>query len=234
VSAGIGAIGGPKYINANSNNRADRGPKYKMISKIISILAGFIITTISTLGYGGVFICMIIESACIPLPSEIIMPFSGYLVFTGQFTLWGTALAGALGNVVGSLAAYYAGLYLGRDFVMKNGKYLLISQKDVLRAETWFQKFGNPAIFFSRLLPIIRTFISFPAGVARMPIVPFILYTFFGSLPWCYGLAFVGMKTGEHWDTLGKYFHQFDVVIAILILLGLVYWIKHHLKFREM
>ena len=204
-----------------------------MVTKLIEILAAWIISVISTFGYGGILICMAIESACIPLPSEIIMPFSGYLVLTGQFTLWGTALAGAIGCVVGSIVAYYAGLYLGRDFLLKYGKYVLISKHDVLWAERWFAKYGNAAIFFSRLLPVIRTFISFPAGVARMPIVPFILYTFFGSLPWCYALAFVGMKAGEHWNTLGKYFHQFDVAIGVLILCGIVYWIKHHLKFRE-
>lgn len=199
-----------------------------MIAKIIGFLAGWIIAVISVLGYGGVFLCMIIESACVPLPSEIIMPFSGYLVFTGQFTLWGVALAGALGNVVGSLVAYYAGLYLGRGFIYDYGRYVLISRKDLELAERWFEKYGSAAIFFSRLMPIIRTFISFPAGITRMKIVPFIIYTFLGSLPWCLGLAWIGMKTGEHWITLGEYFHKFDIAIGILILLGLISWIKHH------
>lgn len=204
-----------------------------MIAKIISILATWIIGVISAMGYWGILLCMAIESACIPLPSEIIMPFSGYLVSTGRFTLWGTALAGAVGCVVGSVAAYYAGIYLGRDFVKKYGKYLLISVHDMDLAERWFDRYGSWAIFFSRLLPVIRTFISFPAGVARMKITPFVVYTFVGSYPWCYGLAWVGMKTGEKWDTLGKYFHQFDIAIGILILLGAVWWVKRHLHLSK-
>ena len=199
-----------------------------MVAKIISVLAGWIIAIISALGYGGVFLCMTIESACIPLPSEIIMPFSGYLVFTGQFTLWGVALAGALGNVFGSLIAYYAGLYLGRNFIHDYGRYVLISRRDLEMAESWFAKYGSVAIFFSRLIPVIRTFISFPAGITRMKLAPFILYTFLGSLPWCLGLAWIGLKTGEHWNTLGVYFHKFDLAIGILILLGMFSWIKHH------
>lgn len=204
-----------------------------MIEKLISFLATFIIAVISSMGYWGIFLCMAIESACIPLPSEIIMPFSGYLVTTGQFTLHGTALAGALGCVAGSIVAYYAGLWLGRDFLIKYGRYVLISPKDVDWADRWFAKYGGAAIFFSRLLPVIRTFISFPAGVAQMRLSPFIAYTFLGSYPWCYGLAWVGKKMGENWNTLGPYFHRFDAVIGVFILIGLAFWLKHHLKFKK-
>lgn len=203
-----------------------------MIEKIISILASFIISLISAGGYWGIVICMAIESACIPLPSEIIMPFSGYLVSTGHFTLFGTALAGAVGCLAGSFVAYYAGLYLGREFLLKYGKYLLVSEKDIIWAENWFTKYGNAAIFFSRLLPVIRTFISFPAGVAKMPLIPFTIYTFFGSFSWCYGLAWLGLKMGQNWNTLGKYFHQFDIVIGVLILFGIIFWVRHHLNLK--
>lgn len=204
-----------------------------MIEKLISFLATFIIAVISSMGYWGILLCMAIESACIPLPSEIIMPFSGYLVTTGQFTLHGTALAGAVGCVLGSIVAYYAGLCLGRDFLIKYGRYVLISPKDVDWADRWFAKYGSAAIFFSRLLPVIRTFISFPAGVARMKMAPFIFYTFIGSYPWCYVLAWVGKKMGENWNTLGPYFHRFDAVIGVFILIGLGFWLKHHLKFKK-
>lgn len=204
-----------------------------MITKIIAVLASWIIGVISFLGYGGIVLCMAIESACIPLPSEIIMPFSGYLVSAGRFSLLGTALAGAIGCVVGSIVAYYAGLLLGRDFAYKYGKYVLISHKDLRWAEGWFERYGSAVIFFSRLLPIIRTFISFPAGVARMKMVPFIIYTFVGSFPWCYGLAWIGMKLGENWDTLGKYFHKFDIAIGIFILLCIVLWIRHHFSLEK-
>ncbi|HBF12866.1 MAG TPA: alkaline phosphatase [Deltaproteobacteria bacterium] len=204
-----------------------------MIEKIISVLATFIIAVISGMGYWGIFLSMAIESACIPLPSEIIMPFSGYLVSIGQFTLHGVAFAGALGCVFGSIVAYYAGLWLGRDFLMKYGKYILVSPRDIQWADCWFLKYGGWAIFFSRLLPVIRTFISFPAGVVRMKMVPFVVYTFIGSYPWCYGLAWVGKKMGDNWNTLGPYFHKFDFVIGILLLIGVGFWVKHHLMGRD-
>jgi membrane protein DedA with SNARE-associated domain len=204
-----------------------------MIAWIIEILAKFIIDTISSSGYLGIVILMGIESACIPLPSEIIMPFSGYLVFRGDFELFRTGLAGAFGCVVGSVPAYYLGLYGGRPLVEKYGKYALISHRDLDLADRWFERYGDWAIFFSRLLPVVRTFISFPAGVARMNFTRFVIYTFIGSFPWCLGLAYIGMKLGENWDTLGVYFHRFDIVIGILIALGVLYYVWHHLKGRK-
>lgn len=201
-----------------------------MVAKIISVLASVVIAVISAGGYWGVLVCMAIESACIPLPSEIIMPFAGYLVLKGEFTLWGVALAGALGCVVGSVLAYYVGVYLGRDFLFKYGRFFLINPKDIEWAERWFKKYGSAAIFFSRLLPVIRTFISFPAGVVRMKRAPFIFYTFVGSYPWCYGLAWLGKKMGENWNSLGPYFHRFDFVIGIILLLGIIFWIRHHYR----
>ena len=204
-----------------------------MIAWIIEILAKFIIDTISSSGYLGIVILMGIESACIPLPSEIIMPFSGYLVFRGDFELFRTGLAGAFGCVVGSVPAYYLGLYGGRPLVERYGKYVLISHRDLDLAERWFERYGDWAIFFSRLLPVVRTFISFPAGVARMNFTRFVIYTFIGSFPWCLGLAYVGMKLGENWDTLGVYFHRFDILIGILIALGVLYYVWHHLKGRK-
>ena len=204
-----------------------------MIAWIIEILAKFIIDTISSSGYLGIVILMGIESACIPLPSEIIMPFSGYLVFRGDFELFRTGLAGAFGCVVGSVPAYYLGLYGGRPLVEKYGKYVLISQRDLDLADRWFERYGDWAIFFSRLLPVVRTFISFPAGVARMNFTRFVIYTFSGSFPWCLGLAYIGMKLGENWDTLGVYFHRFDIGIGILIAMGLLYYVWHHLKGRK-
>ena len=201
-----------------------------MIAQLIEILARFVIDTISSSGYLGIVLLMGIESACIPLPSEIIMPFSGYLVFRGDFELFRVGLAGAFGCVVGSVPAYYLGLYGGRPLVEKYGKYVLISHRDLDTADRWFERWGDWAIFFSRLLPVVRTFISFPAGVARMNFPRFVLYTFVGSFPWCLGLAYVGMKLGQNWDTLGVYFHKFDMVIGVLIALGVAYYIWHHLR----
>lgn len=201
-----------------------------MFTKILGYLASFIITSISVLGYPGIVFMMAIESACIPLPSEIIMPFSGYLVFTGRFTIFDTALAGAIGCVVGSVAAYAVGKYGGRQFILKYGKYVLISHHDIELADRWFNKYGQFVVFFSRLLPVIRTFISLPAGVAQMRFIPFVVYTFIGSLPWCYLLAYIGFKLGEKWDTLGVYFHKFDIAIGGLILVMVVLWVKRHIK----
>jgi membrane protein DedA with SNARE-associated domain len=201
-----------------------------MIEKIIGVLAGFIIATINGLGYGGVVLLMAIESACIPLPSEIIMPFSGYLVFTGAMNLWAVATAGAAGCVLGSLLAYWVGAWGGRPLVVKYGKYILISHHDLDLADRWFQRHGDITIFVGRLLPVVRTFIAFPAGVARMSLWRFVVYTFVGSFLWCLGLAWIGMKLGQNWNTLGVYFHRFDALIGAVIIAGVAWYVWRHLK----
>jgi len=204
-----------------------------MIARIIEILSGFIVATISAMGYSGVILLMAIESACIPLPSEIIMPFSGYLVSTGQLNLWAVAVAGAVGCVLGSLVAYWVGMYGGRPVIEKYGRYVLLSRHDLDIADRWFASHGEAIVFVSRLLPAIRTFIAFPAGVARMNLKRFIIYTFAGSLPWCLGLAYIGQKLGEQWnkdDTLKTWFHRFDFVIGIVGALAVAWWIWRHVK----
>jgi membrane protein DedA with SNARE-associated domain len=204
-----------------------------LVARIIEILSAFIVATISTLGYGGVALLMAIESACIPLPSEVIMPFAGYLVYKGQFNLWAVGVAGAVGCVVGSWVAYYVGLYGGRPLIEKYGRYVLLSSQDLDLADRWFKRYGEVIVFASRLLPVVRTFIAFPAGIARMNMTRFTLYTFLGSLPWCIGLAYVGQLLGEQWDkneTLKTWFHRFDFVIGILIVLAVVWWVWRHLK----
>jgi membrane protein DedA with SNARE-associated domain len=204
-----------------------------MIAKIITILSHFIVAVISAMGYGGVVLLMAIESACIPLPSEIIMPFSGYLVSTGQLNLWGVAIAGAVGCVLGSLVAYWVGMYGGRPFIEKYGRYILLSRHDLDIADRWFAEYGEVIVFVSRLLPAIRTFIAFPAGVARMNLTRFVIYTFAGSLPWCLALAYVGQKLGEQWDKdprLKMWFHRFDFLIGIVGVLFVAWWIWRHVK----
>jgi len=198
------------------------------IEAIISILSRFVINTISTFGYTGILLTMAIESACIPLPSEIIMPFSGYLVTTGQFTMLGVTLAGAIGNVVGSVVAYYAGVWGGRPFAERYGPYMLISHKDLDTADRWFARYGEAAVFFSRMLPVVRTFISLPAGIARMNFPRFVLFTFLGALPWCYLLAYIGVKMGEKWEHLRDYFHQFDIVIGLCLAVAAGYFLWSH------
>ncbi|MDR2874866.1 MAG: DedA family protein [Methylobacillus sp.] len=201
-----------------------------MIEKIIAVLAAWIIAVISTLGYGGIVLLMAIESACIPLPSEIIMPFSGYLVFKGEMTLWGVSFAGAVGCVVGSIPAYWLGMVGGRPLVEKYGKWLLISHHDLELADRWFEKHGEIIIFIGRLLPAVRTFIAFPAGIARMNMGRFILYTFTGSLIWCWLLAWAGMRLGEHWESLKVYFHDFHIVLVIAAVIFAVWYVRRHLR----
>lgn len=201
-----------------------------MVEKIIAVLAGFIIATISRLGYAGIVLLMAIESACIPLPSEIIMPFAGYLVFTGEMELWAVGLAGAVGCVVGSVPAYYLGALGGRPLVERYGKYVLISHHDLDLADRWFQRHGDITVFLGRLLPVIRTFIAFPAGVSRMRMGHFVVYTFVGSYIWSWALAWIGMKLGENWNTLGVYFHRFDALIGVVLLIGVIWYVRRHLN----
>lgn len=201
-----------------------------MLEKIIAIIATWIISVISTMGYGGIVLLMAIESACIPLPSEIIMPFAGFLVFKGELTLWLVALAGAVGCVIGSIPAYYVGVYGGRPLAEKYGKYILLSKNDLDMADRLFAKYGEIIIFIARLLPAVRTFIAFPAGVARMNMPKFIMYTFIGSLIWCWLLAYAGMKFGEHWDNLKVYFHEFHYVIIGAGIIFLIWYVRRHFK----
>ena len=204
-----------------------------MVARIIEILSGFIIAVISQMGYAGIVLLMAIESACIPLPSEVIMPFSGYLVYAGRFNIWLVALAGAVGCVVGSLVAYWVGMYGGRPLIEKYGRFILLSNHDLDIADRWFARYGEIIVFGSRLLPVIRTFIAFPAGVARMNLTRFVVYTFLGSFPWCLGLAYVGQLLGEQWDkneTLKSWFHRFDFVIGIIGVLFIAWWIWRHVK----
>jgi membrane protein DedA with SNARE-associated domain len=203
-----------------------------MVTAILEFLARFIIAVISSAGYLGIVLLMGIESAGIPLPSEVIMPFSGYLVSVGRFKLAGVAVAGALGCNLGSLVAYYVGSWGGRPLVEKYGRYVLITRHDLVMADRFFARYGDWAVFIARLLPVIRTFIALPAGIARMNVARFHLYTFLGSLPWCWVLAYAGLKLGEHWRDLRHYFHRFDTVIGILIVVGAVWFVHNRWKNR--
>jgi membrane protein DedA with SNARE-associated domain len=204
-----------------------------VVTRILEALASFVIFVISMMGLPGIVLLMAIESACIPLPSEVIMPFAGYLVFLGKYSLWSVGLAGAIGCVVGSVPAYYLGMYGGRPLIVKYGKYILMSRHDLDMADRWFQRHGEATVFFARLLPVIRTFIAFPAGVARMEMKRFLIYTFAGSLPWCLGLAYIGMVMGERWPVLREYFHKFDLLIGAVIVAGIVWYVRRHLKHRD-
>ena len=207
-----------------------------MISTILLALASFIQAVISSLSYPGIVLLMAIESACIPLPSEVIMPFSGYLVYTHRFSsLWLVATMGAIGCNLGSVLAYEVGAYGGRPLIEKYGKYVLLSAHDLELADRFFKRYGSITVFIGRLLPVIRTFIALPAGIARMPRGRFHFYTFAGSWPWCWVLAYVGLKLGEHWDSdprLKLWFHRLDAVIVVVLLLGVAWFIRSHVRNR--
>jgi membrane protein DedA with SNARE-associated domain len=207
-----------------------------MSEKILALLAHFIISVISSTGYTGVGLLMAIESACVPLPSEIIMPFAGYLVEMGRLNLFWVATAGAIGCNLGSVIAYWIGAKGGRPFIERYGRFVLLSPRDLDRTERFFERYGSITVFVGRLLPVVRTFIALPAGMARMRQWRFHLYTFLGSWPWCFVLAYVGVRLGRAWDTDPRFkalFHRYQLGVEIVVLLGLVWFVWSHWKIRE-
>jgi len=207
-----------------------------LFEHIIAVLATFIIAVISGGGYLGIVLLMAIESACIPLPSEIIMPFAGYLVSTGEMNLFAVATAGALGCNVGSIIAYEVGKHGGPAFVERWGRYMFLDMADLHRAERFFARWGSIAVLVCRLLPVVRSFIAFPAGVARMPLGRFHFYTFVGSWPWCFGLAWVGKVLGDQWRTdprMSHILHRLDVVIVAVVVIGGLWFLQRKLADRK-
>lgn len=203
------------------------------LETLVTHITQWITTSIMHLGYPGIIVMMGMESACIPLPSEVIMPVGGYLasISHGQYTFWGMGLAGAFGEMCGSTVAYWAGKLGGRPFIGKYGKYILIRPGDLDKADLWFKKHGEAAVFFGRLMPVIRTFISFPAGVSRMRYGRFIIYTIAGSLPWCMGLAWLGREFGARWaKVLEPYFQKAHVIVAVAVVALIALYIYHHVR----
>jgi membrane protein DedA with SNARE-associated domain len=223
-----------------------------MVKAIFYVLGGFCVLVMGTLGYVGIALLMGIESACIPLPSELIMPYAGALSDPGvasalldtyksvglsslpEFNLYLAALAGALGCNLGSEVAYWVGAKGGRAAIERYGKYVLMSHHELAIADRWFDKRGDIIVFVARLLPVIRTFIAFPAGVARMNRAKFHIYTFAGSFPWCLGLGYVGQRLGKELlaadSPLKHFMHRFDLVIGLVVVAGGVFFIWSRLK----
>lgn len=199
-----------------------------MLKIIITFLSGIIIGTINTLGYWGILLLMALESCNIPIPSEVILPYGGFLVSQNQMNIHLAALAGGIGCLIGSIVSYYLGRWLGRPLLWKYGKWFLISQKDIKRSDKFLKKFGSATYFFSRLLPVVRTFISFVAGVSAGHdgnFKKFCFYTFIGSWIWSYVLIYFGVKLGDNWASLGPWWDKFHEAIIIVILIFIVWHI---------
>jgi membrane protein DedA with SNARE-associated domain len=219
-----------------------------MVKAIFAVLGGFCVYIMGTLSYAGIALLMGIESACIPLPSELIMPYAGamsdpvvnaeladqFAIKLPIFSLFWAGVAGAIGCNLGSELAYWVGAKGGRRAIEKYGRYILMSKHELAIADRWFEKYGSAIVFFARLLPVIRTFIAFPAGVARMNRTKFHVYTFVGSLPWCLALAYVGQRIGieltKETSPLKHFMHKFDLVIGIVIVLAAAWFIRSRLK----
>ncbi|HYY85856.1 MAG TPA: DedA family protein [Nitrososphaeraceae archaeon] len=193
--------------------------------EILKPVIDFVISFISTLGYPGIFLLSVLESALIPIPSEIIMPFSGFLVSNGTFDPVGVVLAGTFGNLVGSILTYFLGIKVGRAFILKYGKYILFKKSHLEFTEELFQKYGDKISFFCRLLPAIRTYISLPCGVGKTNFVKFSIYTFLGSLVWNTMLTYVGIVFGHNWKNIDKYAIYLDVVSAGVISVFVIWFI---------
>jgi len=202
-----------------------------MSEKILAAVVAFIHLT----GYPGVLLLMAIQSACIPVPSEIIMPFSGYALAHSQWDLILLATIGSIGANLGSIPAYWLGAKGGRPLIERYGRFILMSSHDIDRAEKFFERFGSIAVLIGRLLPVVRTFIALPAGIAKMNQVRFHIYTFIGSWPWCFALAYIGMRLGAQWDTNPKFkeiFHRFQVGVEAVIVVAFIWFIWTHWKNR--
>ncbi len=197
-------------------------------------LSALIIHLIQNLGYGGIFVLMTLYSALLPIPSEVTMPFAGFLAQGGNLNFWLVILTGSIGNLVGSLIAYAVGFFLEESviasLVKKYGKFILLSEHEYERAVRWFAAYGNPITFFSRLLPAVRTFISLPAGLAEMNIWKFSFYTFLGSFIWTTLLTSIGFYLGSRWNSLEPYFRKFQFVVIALLVVALLWYINRKLK----
>lgn len=201
--------------------------------EILKPVIDFVISFISTVGYPGIFLLMILESALVPIPSEIIMPFSGFLITNGTFDPVIVVLSGTLGNLVGSILTYYLGIKVGRAVILKYGKYILFKKSHLEFTEELFQKYGDKISFFCRLLPAIRTYISLPCGVGKTNFTKFAVYTFLGSLLWNSMLTYVGIIFGNNWKNIDKYAIYLDIVSAC-VLVSFIIWFVARARIRNM
>jgi len=203
-----------------------------ILVETINPILGYITSVISHLGYGGIFLLMILESALIPIPSEIIMPFSGFLVSTGKMGAAGVILAGSFGNLVGSIATYFLGIKLGRAFLIKYGKYIFFRPHHLIFTEQLFHNYGEKIAFVGRLLPAVRTYVSLPAGIGRTNLFKFAVYTLAGSIIWNSVLTYAGIELGHNWKHIDKYARYLDIV-AVIAVVGFVIWFIYNRRRRR-
>lgn len=203
------------------------------MAEILDQIKELIVTYVGAWGYTAIFVLMALESACIPIPSEVTMPVGGLLAAEGKLSFFWVGTIGAVANVAGSLLSYIAGASGGRAFLLKYGRFFLIKPHDIDRADRWFERYGSSAVFFSRLLPVVRTFISLPAGVARMPIGRFTLLTFAGCLPWSFALAWAGLLLGSNWEEILPYTEPVSYAVAALVAAWLVIWYFRRLRAKR-
>jgi membrane protein DedA with SNARE-associated domain len=201
-----------------------------LLASVTDSLVTFATNVVRDLGLPGVFLLMVLESACIPVPSEATMLFAGFNVHNGEYSLLAATFVGASANLVGSWIAYAVGYYGRAELLEKHGRLVHVKPKDLERADRWFERWGDWAVFFSRMLPIVRTFISLPAGVARMPFVRFSVLTFAGCVPWVFMLTFIGDQAGAHWKDWKDALHYVDYAVAALIVAGIVYLVVRRLR----
>jgi membrane protein DedA with SNARE-associated domain len=201
-----------------------------IINDVMAAMATFAVQTISFLGYGGILVLMALESMITPLPSELVMPFAGFLAAQGQFNIWLVILFSGIGSVVGSSLSYWMGFYGGYPLVVRFGKYFLLHVTDLKKAEDYFHRHGEKTIFICRFIPVIRHVISIPAGVARMKFGKFILYTFVGATIWNAFLAYLGYVLASQWRLVREYTEPISIAVAVLLVVGCVWFVYHHVK----
>jgi len=204
-----------------------------MILELFNPIINGIITLISNSGYLGIFILMTLESAMIPIPSEIIMPFSGFLVSEGKMSFIAVVLAGSFGNLIGSIITYYLGLKIGRSIIIKYGKYILFNENHLIHTEKLFERFGDKISFGGRLLPGVRTYVSFPIGIAKANLIKFLIYTFIGSLIWNIVITYVGVRLGKSWENIHNYSIYLDIVAVIVIIVFIIWFVNKLKKMRK-
>jgi len=203
------------------------------LNELIATIGTLAINTISFFHYPGVFILMTLESMVFPLPSELVMPFAGFLVWTGKFNFWLVILASSLGSLFGSVLSYYIGKYGGEALIRKFGRYLLLDETDLQKTQQWFQRKGDSTIFIGRFIPVVRHLISIPAGLGEMNFKKFCLYTVLGATVWNTFLIWLGMILGDNWSAVKKYSEFISVPVAILLFIGLIYFVWRHIKNKK-